>query len=272
MGEQGDREIEVAGGLGVTDERRGAIAIWTIDRPHRMNALSRAVVRELGRLARQAASDRSLRVVIIAGVGDKAFSAGADLKERRSMDEEDVRDFLPLYRAAFGAIDRLPMPTIAALDGVAYGGGLELALACDFRVAAAGVSLGLTETSLGIIPGAGGTQRLTRIVGEARAKELIIFARRINAAEALAIGLVNRVAAEGTRALDAALEWAKPLERAAPIAIAAALEAIDGAGDRTLEDGLSLETRCYERTLASKDRLEGIAAFAEKRRARFTGD
>lgn len=271
MGEQAKREIEAAGGLGVKTERRGAIAIWTIDRPDRMNALSRAVVRELGRLAREAAEDPTLRAVIIAGEGDKAFCAGADLKERRSMDEEDVRDFLPLYRASFGAIDRLPIPTVAALDGVAFGGGLELALACDFRVCAAHVTLGLTETSLGIIPGAGGTQRLTRIIGEARAKELIVFARRLDATEALALGIVNRVAPEGTRALDHALEWVKPLERAAPIAIAAALEAIDGASDRALEDGLSLELRCYERTLASEDRLEALAAFAEKRPPEFKG-
>lgn len=271
MGEQHDREVAATDGLGVRTERRGAIAIWTIDRERRMNALSRAVVRELGRLAREASNDPSLRVVIIAGAGDRAFCAGADLKERQSMDLEDVRDFLPLYRSSFGAIDRLPVPTIAALDGVAYGGGLELALACDFRVAASHVTLGLTETSLGIIPGAGGTQRLTRIVGEARAKELILFARRLGAEDALSLGLVNLVAAEGTRALDAAIEWAQPLEAAAPIAIAAALEAIDGAGDRTLDDGLSLEQRCYERTLASDDRLEALAAFAEKRIATFTG-
>ncbi|MBX3270065.1 MAG: enoyl-CoA hydratase/isomerase family protein [Sandaracinaceae bacterium] len=271
MGEQAKREIEAAGGLGVRTERRGAIAIWTIDRPERLNALSRAAVRELGRLAREAAGDRTLRAVVLTGAGDKAFCAGADLKERRSMDEEDVRDFLPLYRASFGAIDRLGVPVIAALDGVAFGGGLELALACDLRVAASHVTLGLTETSLGIIPGAGGTQRLTRIVGEARAKELVLFARRVDAAEALALGIVNRVAPEGTRALDFALAWAEPLTRAAPIAIAAALEAIDGAGDRALDDGLSLEARCYERTLASEDRLEALAAFAEKRAPSFKG-
>ena len=271
MGEQARREIEVAGGVGIKSERRGAITIWTIDRPERMNALSRAAVRELGRLARSVRDDSSVRAVIIAGTGDRAFCAGADLKERRSMDEEDVRDFLPLYRATFGEIDRLPMPCVAAMDGVAYGGGLELALACDFRVAASHVKLGLTETSLGIIPGAGGTQRLTRIIGEARAKELIVFARRINAAEAERLGIVNRVAEEGVRALDAALEWIAPLENAAPIAIAAALEAVDGAGDRSLEDGLSLETRCYERTLVSEDRLEALAAFAEKRPPVFKG-
>ena len=272
MGEQAKREIEATGGTGVTTERRGAIAIWTIDRPERMNALSRAVVRELGRLAREAASDRTLRAVILTGAGDKAFCAGADLKERRGMDEEDVRDFLPLYRASFGAIDRLPVPVIAAINGVAFGGGLELALACDFRVAAAHAKVGLTEVSLGIIPGAGGTQRLTRIVGEARAKELIVFARRLDAAQALAYGVVTEVAADGEAALDAALRMAAPLEQAAPIAVTAALDAIDGALDLPLEAGLSLETRCYERTLASKDRLEAIAAFAEKRPPVFRGE
>jgi enoyl-CoA hydratase/carnithine racemase len=157
------------------------------------------------------------------------------------------------------------------MDGVAFGGGLELALACDFRVAAAHAQLGLTETSLGIIPGAGGTQRLTRIVGEARAKELIVFAKRLTAEEALRLGIVTAVAAPRQRALELALELAAPLVEGAPIAIAAALAAIDGASDLDLEAGLSLEKRCYERTLASHDRLEAIAAFAEKRRPRFEG-
>jgi len=271
MGEQAEREKEVGGGVGVSVERRGAIAIWTIDRPERMNALSRAVVRELGRLAREAEGDAELRAVVITGAGDKAFCAGADLKERRSMDMEDVRDFLPLYRSSFGRIDRLGVPTVAAINGVAYGGGLELALACDFRVAASHVKLGLTETSLGIIPGAGGTQRLTRIIGEARAKELIVFARRITADEAEALGVVNRVAAEGQSALDATLEWIAPLEHAAPIAIAAALDAIDAASNTTLEEGLSIERACYDRTLVSEDRLEALAAFADKRKPEFKG-
>ena len=271
MGEQAQREIEATGGTGVAVERRGAIAIWTIDRPDRMNALSRAVVRELGRLARAAREDLTLRAVVIAGTGDKAFCAGADLKERRGMDEDDVRDFLPMYRASFGDIDGLGVPVFAAMDGVAFGGGLELALACDFRVAAAHAKMGLTETSLGIIPGAGGTQRLTRIVGEARAKELIVFAKRIDAEEALRLGIVTAIAPAGQRALDLALELAAPLVLGAPIAIAAALEAIDGAFDLGLEAGLSLEKRCYERTLASHDRLEAIAAFAEKRKPKFEG-
>lgn len=256
---------------GVEVERRGAIAIWTIDRPDRMNALSRATVRKLGELAREARDDRALRAVVLTGGGDRAFCAGADLKERRSMDMEDVRDFLGLYRAAFEAIDRLDKPVIAALNGAAYGGGLELALACDLRVMDPNAKIGLTEVSLAIIPGAGGTQRLTRIVGVAKAKELILLSRRLEAPEALALGLVNRVASEGQSALDCALEMAAPFETAAPIAVAAALDAIDGAMDLPLDAGLLHERRCYERTLASSDRLEALAAFQDKRAPVYEG-
>lgn len=256
---------------GVRVEQRGAIAIWTLDRPERMNALSRATVRRLGALCREVAEDDSVRVVIVTGAGDRAFCAGADLKERRGMTEEDVRDFLGLYRSAFGAMDELPKPIIAAINGVAYGGGLEVALACDFRVIAPNAKLGLTEVSLAIIPGAGGTQRLTRIVGEARAKELILLARRLDAAEAHQLGVVHRVAAEGQGALGCALALAEPLAKAAPIAVAAALEAIDAAADLPLDAGLLHERRCYERTLGSEDRLEALAAFAEKRPPVYEG-
>ncbi|MFO0681264.1 MAG: enoyl-CoA hydratase-related protein [Sandaracinus sp.] len=268
-----EREIEAAGGqVGVKVERRGALAIWTIDRPDRRNALSRSVVREIGRLAREAMGDRSLRAVILTGAGGQAFCAGADLKERQGMNEEEVRDFLSLYRVCFRDLDRLDKPVIAAIDGVAFGGGLELALACDFRVASRTAQIGLTETSLGIIPGAGGTQRLVREIGASRAKELIVFARRFDAAEALSLGVVNRLAAEGQTALDAALAWAEPLLSAAPIAIASALAAVDAASDLPLEDGLSYERVCYERTLVSKDRTEALTAFAAKRKPVFTGE
>ena len=268
-----EREIEAAGGqVGVRSERRGGLGIWTIDRPDRRNALSRSVVREIGRLAREAAGDRTLRAVILTGAGGQAFCAGADLKERQGMGEEEVRDFLSLYRVCFRDLDRLDKPVIAAIDGVAFGGGLELALACDFRIASRGAQIGLTETSLGIIPGAGGTQRLVREIGASRAKELIVFARRIDAGEALALGVVNRLAAEGQSALDAALAWAEPLLTAAPIAIASALAAVDAASDLALEDGLSFERACYERTLISKDRTEALAAFAAKRNPQFTGE
>jgi methylglutaconyl-CoA hydratase len=268
-----EREIEAAGGsIGVSVERRGALAIWTIDRADRRNALSRAVVREIGRLAREARGDRTLRAVILTGAGDQAFCAGADLKERQGMDMEEVRDFLSLYRVSFRDVDELDKPVVAAIDGVAFGGGLELALACDLRVAGRKAQLGLTETSLGIIPGAGGTQRLPRIVGAARAKELVLFARRLSAEEAHAMGIVNVLADPGETALARAIRWVEPLLTAAPIAIAASLDALDAAGDLSLEDGLSYERQCYERTLVSKDRLEALAAFAAKRKPEFRGE
>ncbi len=254
---------------GVSVERRGAVAVWTLDRPDRMNALGRATVRELGRLARKARGDASIRAVVLTGRGERAFCAGADLKERQGMNEEDVRDFLGLYRAAFDAIDRLPKPVIAAINGVAFGGGLELALACDLRIMSASTQIGLTEVSLAIIPGAGGTQRIAKLVGPARAKELILLARRIDAREAHALGIVNRVAEGST--LEAALALAEQFETAAPIAVAAALEAIDAATDLPLDAGLLHERRCYERTLESSDRLEALAAFREKRPPRYEG-
>lgn len=256
---------------GVRVERRGPFAIWILDRPDRMNALSRATVRRLGELAREAASMSDVRAIVLTGAGDRAFCAGADLKERQGMDEEDVRDFLGLYRAAFDAIARCPKPVVAAINGVAFGGGLELALACDLRIMAADARVGLTEVSLAIIPGAGGTQRLTRLLGEAKAKELILLARRLSADEALALGVVGKVAPEGESVLDAALAWVEPLAEAAPIAVSAALDAIDAAFDLSLDAGLLHERRCYERTLASEDRLEALAAFHGRRKPVYRG-
>jgi methylglutaconyl-CoA hydratase len=257
---------------GVREEQRDGVAIWTLARPDRSNALSRAVLRRLGALARATHGRRDVRAVVITGEGDKAFCAGADLKERKDMTLDDVRDLLPLYDQAFGAIDRLSVPVVAAINGVAFGGGLELALACDLRVASASAKLGLTETALGIIPGAGGTQRLPRIVGEARAKQMILLAERLDANDALRIGLVNEIAAEGETALDCALVLCDAFRRGAPIALAAALEAIAGAHDLPLEAGLALERRCYERTLVSHDRVEALSAFAEKRPPQFRGE
>jgi enoyl-CoA hydratase/carnithine racemase len=252
-------------------EQRDGVAIWTIDRQDRANALSRATLLAFGRLAREAASNASIRAIVVTGAGDKAFCAGADLKERQGMTENDVRVQVGLYRSELGLLDRSPKPVIAALNGAALGGGLELALCCDLRVGVPHATLGLPETSLGIIPGAGGTQRLPRIVGEARAKELILLARRLSAAEALTWGLLNRVASDGKSAVEDALEWIRPISEGAPIAQAAALEAIDRSFDTSLELGLELERVSYDRTIVSEDRREALAAFAEKRKPRFQG-
>jgi enoyl-CoA hydratase/carnithine racemase len=198
-------------------EQRGAVAVWTLDRADRMNALTRAMLFALGKLAREAATNESIRAIVLTGAGDKAFCAGADLKERRGMSDDDVRALIDLYRTELGPLDRCPKPVVAAINGVALGGGLELALTCDLRVAAPGAQLGLPETSIGVIPGAGGTQRLARVVGEARAKEMILLARRVTAEEALSWGLVNRVSPAGTSVVDDAVAWAAPIAQGAPV-------------------------------------------------------
>ncbi len=252
-------------------DQRGTVAVWTIDRPARMNALSRSTLVALGKLAREAEDNASIRAIVVTGAGDKAFSAGADLKERQGMTDDDVRAQLEIYRHELGPLDRSPKPVVAAINGVALGGGLELALCCDLRVAAAHAVLGLPETSLGIIPGAGGTQRLPRVVGEARAKEMILLARRLTADEALAWGLVNRVTPAGTNVVDDAVAWIAPIAEGAPLAQAAALEAIDRASCTSLEVGLELEKVSYGKALASDDRREALAAFAEKRQPLFRG-
>jgi methylglutaconyl-CoA hydratase len=252
-------------------EQRGTIAVWTIDRPDRMNALSRATLLALGQLAREAATNASIRAIVLTGAGDKAFSAGADLKERQGMSENEVRGQLELYRSELGPLDRCPRPVIAAINGVALGGGLELALCCDLRVAAPAVELGLPETALGIIPGAGGTQRLPRVIGAGRAKEMILLGRRLTSHEALAWGLVNRVTAAGKNVVDDAIEWIRPIAEGAPIAQAAALEAIDRGLDTSLDTGLVLEKVSYDKTLVSEDRREALDARAAKRPPRFQG-
>jgi enoyl-CoA hydratase/carnithine racemase len=252
-------------------ERRGTAAILTLSRPERMNALSRDMLLALGRLGRELTADPSVRAIVLTGSGDKAFCAGADLKERRDYTDDDVRTQVGLYRTELAALDLSPKPVVAALNGVAFGGGLELALICDLRVAAPGALIALPETTLGIIPGAGGTQRLPRIVGEARAKEMILLGRRLTAAEALSWGLVNRVSPEGVSVLEDTLAFLAPVLDGAPIAQAAALSAIDASYDVPLSRGLELERVFYDSTVRSHDRREALVAFAEKRKPVFEG-
>ena len=187
------------------------------------------------------------------------------------MTPEQAESFVRRLRGAFTALERLPMPTIAVVEDVALGGGLELALACDLRVAGEAAVLGLPETSLAIIPGAGGTQRLPRIVGRSKAKELIFTARRIGAAEALRLGLVDRVASRG-EALQEGLGLARQILPQGPVAVRAAKEAIDRGLDLDRDGGLALEEACYARVLPTQDRLEGLAAFREKRKPVYRGE
>ncbi len=256
----------------VTLERADGVAWLTLDRPDVMNALSRPTLEELRAHVATLAADVETRVVCVTGAGAKCFCAGADLKERRGFTEEQTRAFVALIGDTFTDVAKLPQPTIAVLNGHAFGGGLELALACDMRVAARGVKLGLTETSLAIIPGAGGTQRLPAVVGVARAKELILSARRVEADEAAAMGLVNRVVpADALR--DAALELAGAIAACGPLAVRAAKEAIDASQDGgDLDARLLTERQLYlDRVLPSEDRLEALAAFREKRPPVYRG-
>lgn len=255
----------------VTSSRRGAAAVITLNRPDRMNALSRDALIELGRAAREAIADREVRALVLTGAGDKAFCAGADLKERKGMTDDEVRAQLGRYREEMGAFDRSAKPVVAAINGVALGGGLELALACDLRVVAPSALLGLPETSLGIIPGAGGTQRLPRLVGEARAKEMILLGRRLTAEEALEWGLVNRVSPPGASVLEDTLAFIEPILSGAPIAQAAALSAIDVSYEVGLTRGLELEQVFYDTCLRSTDRLIALEAFAQKKKPIFEG-
>jgi len=252
------------------EERRGPVEIWTLDAEDTRNAISRAVLAELEARVARVSEGQEVRAVILTGAGDKAFCAGADLKERATMSEAEVRAFLGGLRRTLRVMELSGTVYIAALNGSALGGGTELALACDLRVAAPAAELGLTEVRLGIIPGGGGTQRLPRLIGPGRAKDLILTGRRVNAAEAFAIGLVQRLAPEG-RLMEVALAVAEQVAENAPLAIAAAKRAVDRGLDLDLDAGLALELEQYETVLRSEDRLEGLRAFAEKRRPLWKG-
>ncbi len=251
-------------------EKRGTTAWVTLNRPAVRNALSRDVNNRLSELALELAQDESVRAFVITGAGDRAFCAGADLKERRGVPAAESGSYINAIAGAINSWADLRKPTIAAMNGSAYGGGLELALACDFRILVEGAEVGLTEVRLGIMPGAGGTQRLPRIIGEARAKEMILLGRRISAARALEIGLVSQVVPHA--GLVAAVEaLLAALEGCAPLSVQQAKAAIERGFGRPIDEALELERQLYDVTLYSEDRDEGLAAFAEGRPPRYQG-
>lgn len=253
------------------------ILILTLNRPDAMNCFNFDLLGVLGEAIREANFDMNLRCIIITGAkaGEEpkkwSFSTGADLKERRTLSQDQVRRFIFTIRNTFTAVEQVRVPVIAAINGFAFGGGTELALACDLRICSSNVLMGLTETSLAIIPGAGGTQRLPRIVGMAKAKELIYTARRIDAKTALEVGLVCKVV-EPDKLLDAALELAREIAKNGPIGVAQAKFAINYGMEASLGVALPLESKAYEVTIPTKDRLEALAAFVEKRKPVFKGE
>jgi enoyl-CoA hydratase/carnithine racemase len=251
-------------------EYRGTAAWITLNRPDVRNALSRDVNIRLRDIVAEVDQREDVHVVVITGTGDKAFCAGADLKERRGVAAADTASYVNAIGGAINAFAELQKTTLCAMNGSAYGGGLELAIACDFRILVEGAEVGLTEVKLGILPGAGGTQRLPRLIGEARAKELIMLGRRISAARAFEIGLVHQVVPRAgfTAAVTALLA---ELDTCAPVSVRCAKSAIERGYGKPISEGLDIERESYDITLFSEDRNEGLAAFAEGRPPKYQG-
>ncbi|WP_442601012.1 enoyl-CoA hydratase-related protein [Paenibacillus sp. KN14-4R] len=253
-------------------EKQGYVATIRLNRPDDRNALNYETLLQLGEKIEELRLDtKETRVVILTASG-MAFCAGADLKERRSLNEQQVRRNVNKIREVCTALERLPQPTIAAMNGHAFGGGLELTLACDFRYAVQSAKLGLTEVSLGIIPGAGGTQRLPRLIGLAKAKELILTARKISTLEAHTYGLLNAVADDQDHLMELSNQLASEILANAPLAVYQAKYAVDRGFSTDLQTGLDLESKAYEVIIPSTDRLEALEAFREKRKPIFRGE
>ncbi|KAI0824699.1 ClpP/crotonase [Trametes gibbosa] len=253
-------------------EHPGIVSL-VLNRPKAKNAISLRLLEEFKACLDTIELDKTTRVLILRSSTLGSFCAGADLVERVSMSKAQVDQFLIDLRRALGALEGLPVPTIAAIDGPALGGGLELGLACDLRVAGHAVTkIGMPEVRLGIIPGAGGTQRLTRLVGLAKAKDLIFTARILAAAEAHQMGVVDYVSDAETTAYDRALQLAQQISANAPLALKAAKQAISRVPELGFESGLDFERASYEPLLYTKDRIEALKAFREKRAPSFQGE
>ncbi|WP_047866216.1 enoyl-CoA hydratase/isomerase family protein [Rubrobacter aplysinae] len=250
-------------------EREGSVATLTIDRQDKLNAISPQVVEELGQSLLELESQPPTAIVVT-GAGEKAFVAGADIAEMSQMSAVEAKRFAEIGHAAMALLDRSPVPTIAAVNGFALGGGCEIALACDMRIAADNAMFGFPEVGLGILPGMGGTQRLPRLIGSGLASELLFSARRIEAAEAKEMGLVNRVVAQG-EALNAAQQLATEISKNGPLAVRYAKAAANKALDVDLVSGLEYEADQFALLFSTEDAAEGMGAFSEKRKPDFKG-
>lgn len=248
-------------------EKKETIAIITINRPP-ANTWNLAAMRDFEKTLDEIENDKNIRVVVLTGAGEKCFSAGYDVGDAANSAQTG-----PKGRELWRRVDRLPKPIIAAINGHALGGGLELALSCHFRIMADSpkIQIGLTELNLGIIPGWGGTQRLMRVVGKAKALDMILFSKRLNAAEALAIGLVNQLSAP-EKLMANALEFAETLAMRPPIAVACVLKAMSAGIYEGMDQGLLVESEGSRIVSGSKDAIEGFSAFLEKRPPLFKGE
>ena len=251
-------------------ERQESFAVVRLNRPEKLNALSSEMLAELTHIFKKTADDQDLRAIILTGAGDRAFSAGTDLGELIDVPSGEARGVANRGQALCNQIENSTVPVIAAVNGIAAGAGCELALACHVRIASSSSSFSLPELKLGIIPGYGGTQRLTREVGRGRAFEIMLTGRSVAAEEALRIGLVNRVVA-AVELLEEASNLAREIAQLAPLAIRSCLEAVTRGADMQLEKALDLEAQLFARLFATEDMREGTRAFLEKRKPTFKG-
>ena len=251
-------------------EQKGNLAFVTLNRLGAMNAFNYDMLVKLGQITESIRINPDIRVVIFTGAGDRAFSVGADLKERRTLTDAQVKRNVYKIGEVFSSVENLPQPTIAMMNGFAFGGGMELALACDFRIAADTALMGLTETGLAIIPGAGGTQRLPRLIGESKALELILTAKRMTAAEALEYGVLTKIASP-EELIRVTADFSDSILANGPIALQQAKFAIKNGMNTDLHTGLAIERKAYEMTIPTEDRIEALTAFAEKRKPKFKG-
>jgi len=251
-------------------DKSDGIAVITINRPDKLNSLNEEVLKELEKTLDELEDDNEIKVLLIRGAGDKAFVAGADIGELKELNKETGFNKSKRGQELFNRLEQLSKPVIAAINGYALGGGLELAMACDFRIASENAKLGQPEINLGIIPGYGGTQRLARIVGISKAKELIFLGDMIEAEEALRIGLINKVVPH-EKLMEEAISFAKRLKEKPPLALKAAKKALREAVERGLTEGLSVERELFAELCETEDKREGMSAFLEKRKPHFRG-
>ncbi len=251
-------------------EEMGSTVVLTLNRPKAMNSLNFELLYAIRDQVDELQYRSDVRTVILTGGAGKAFCAGADLKERATLSQDEVKKFILTIRNLLTAIQNLNKPVISAVNGIALGGGTELALASDIRIASNNAVMGLTETRLAIIPGGGGTQRLPRIIGVAKAKELIFTGRRVDAKEALEIGLVNKIC-DPDNLMDECMAMSEMIAETGPIAVEMAKYAINQGIETDLATGLAIESNAYRVTIPTEDRSEGLTAFREKRKPIYKG-
>jgi len=251
-------------------EKLNGIGTITLNRPKSLNALNSTILTELDSLIDYISKNRELKVIIIKGSGEKAFVAGADISEMKSMTSIEAREFAKLGQSVFNKIEKLPQIVIAAINGFALGGGCELAMACDIRIATVKSVFGQPEVMLGVTPGFGGTQRLPRLIGKGNAKELLCVGENIKADEAYRMGLINKLV-EIDNYMEVAMEMAEKIASRGSLAVELCKSAVNQGLDVDIESGIAYETEIFALCFSTDDQKEGMTAFTEKRKAKFTG-